>query len=54
MILELAKLEINERHRDSDRRSLARLARNHGSRDLLLTLRQLVSRSRRRTLQTAA
>lgn len=54
VILELAKLQIEERLRDSDRDSLARLARPDRSHPIKLTLLQRIDRSRRRIVPRAA
>ena len=47
MILELAKLQIEERHRESDARELARLARPDRSNESKSLLRR-VARARNR------
>jgi len=45
---QLAALQIEEQHREANRRSLARLARNDRPEKVQLTLRQRIDRSRRR------
>ena len=55
VLLELARLQIDERHREMDRMSLAKLARPDRSNQMKLSnLLQRIDRSRRRIVARAA